>query len=340
MPHLPPALQNLDPRLIPVLLATAAFVAWYVAVRAAGNVARDPAARLLVGGAVPALAGCAWAAAAGRPEAALALATGVAVASVALVLGLVATSKAVGRPVLPDPQHAGLAALLPVAVTLLLIGFSGAFTVLHALLLLAEAVLVGWVLRSTTPPVAAVAGESPRAGRTVAAIQMTLAAVLAVAGAGFIWSATGAAGRLYGSEVDGRFATAFVAPLLALPLIGMSVSAASDGRGPATQRGLVLLAVAMVTVAVPLVVLITFGRDVSATLAANGLEAGLKSLWQTPPVTPMPVRLWRIDSVVLCIVGILLLPPAAGRFRLGVAEGVGLLLLYVAYLILSVAAAR
>ena len=342
LPHLPPTAFNLDPSLLPILLAAAALMAWYVAVRAAGDVTRDPAYKVLLGGSVPALAGCCWAAAVGKPDAGLALACGVAVASVALTLGLVANVRPVDRPLVADPQRAGLAALLPVAVTLLLAGFSGAFSPLHAGLLLAEAALIGWFIRGERPPVAEVADDAKTRRRNsgVVSFQLVLAVALAVAGAGFAWSAPDAAGRLYGSEVDATFATGFLAPLLVLPLINLGVAAAGHGKGPATQRGLVLLAVAMVTVAVPLVVLITFGRDVAALVTADGWRKAVGQVWTNPPATFVPIRLWRIDATVLCVVGLLLLPPAAGRFRLGILEGIGLLVLYVAYLILSVAAAR
>ena len=326
---------------MPVLLAAAAMVTWYLAVRAAADATRDPAAGVLVGGGLPALAGVAWAAAVGLPQAAVALALGVAVASACLVLGLVVSARPANGPVRDDPARVGSAALLPAALAYLLIGFAGRLTLGHAVLLLAGAGVAAWLVRSEAPPMAEESEPRPQSNRLVTVLQLALAAVLSVAGAGFVWAATGRAGRLYGSEVDATFATILAAPLIALPLIGVGVTAAGDGRGPETQRGLILLAASMLTVAVPLAVLITFGRGIYETASsAESLRAGAAAIWADPPSAPAPLRLLRIDAVVLCVVGLLLLPAAAGRWRPGVPEGVGLLALYVAYLILSVVAAR
>src|SRR5436190_11551256 len=53
-----------------------------------------------------------------------------------------------------------------------------------------------------------------------------------------------------------------------------------------------------------------------------------------------PPGVWRDDSVVLVVLGMFLLPLSLGRWRPGRFEGVGLVVGYVAYLLMSVLAAR
>jgi Ca2+/Na+ antiporter len=50
------------------------------------------------------------------------------------------------------------------------------------------------------------------------------------------------------------------------------------------------------------------------------------------------MRLWRVDSVALLILSILLLPVSVGRWTLTRIEGMALVGLYVAYLIATVQA--
>ena len=59
--------------------------------------------------------------------------------------------------------------------------------------------------------------------------------------------------------------------------------------------------------------------------------AGWWSVVSSPPSVAMPLRLWRGDTVMLCVAGLLILPAALGRWRLGRLEGGALIVLYVAY---------
>ena len=67
----------------------------------------------------------------------------------------------------------------------------------------------------------------------------------------------------------------------------------------------------------------------------HGPGLAWKALIMDPPTVFMPLRLWRTDAVVLCLAALLLLPPAAGRYRLGKFEGAGLIVLYVIYLLIT-----
>ena len=50
---------------------------------------------------------------------------------------------------------------------------------------------------------------------------------------------------------------------------------------------------------------------------------------------PLPLITWRVDVVVLVVLGFILLPTSLGRWRLGKAEGVVLITLYVLYVMLE-----
>jgi Ca2+/Na+ antiporter len=45
----------------------------------------------------------------------------------------------------------------------------------------------------------------------------------------------------------------------------------------------------------------------------------------------MPLSTWRVDSVLLVVASVMLLPIGAGRFRLSRVEGIAFILLYLAY---------
>jgi hypothetical protein len=121
-----------------------------------------------------------------------------------------------------------------------------------------------------------------------------------------------------------------VAWVLALPLIGVGTRLAAGGLGPIAQRGLVLLAVYLICLAVPSVVFL----DVTQQAFARG-AAGWWVVLASPPSVAMPLRLWRGDTVMLSLAGLLILPAALGRWRLGKLEGGALIGLYVVYVALA-----
>src|SRR5207248_6325107 len=51
---------------------------------------------------------------------------------------------------------------------------------------------------------------------------------------------------------------------------------------------------------------------------------------QVEPIL-FPLRVWRVDTVVLIVLGMTLIPPATGMWTLSKREGIGLILGYIAY---------
>jgi len=94
--------------------------------------------------------------------------------------------------------------------------------------------------------------------------------------------------------------------------------------------------IACVAVALPLTV--TFGFLRTAVLPlVNRWAAALTAGWENGPIqfskaaVMMPVATWRIDSLLLLAVAVLMTPVSIGRLRLGKLEGCFLIVLYLAY---------
>ena len=362
-------LTSLHPDTLALILCAAAAVTWYIAVLAAADAGAGLGGRggsitlgFVVGGGLPVTAAACATAFVGAGQVGMCLVIGAAVASVTLVLGLISNV----NPQRPHPtrrqRRTDLASLLPVAVTLLIAGFAGVFTITQALLLLIEGAIVVWIVaRTRSEPMEPEDLEQPTPGPSpvwAAVVQLLLATILAVAGAGLGLAATRSAGGLFGRNVDALFASIFFAAVMLLPLIGLGTGSAAAGHQLAVQRGLVLLSCLLLTTALPAVILISAFRTMAVDATETAAVAEVVTATQPVtapvlappdaepqtllnlPVVAVPPRIWRVDSVLLCVVGLLLLPAAAGRFRVGRPEGIGLILLYVGYLVLSVAMSR
>ena len=302
-----------------------AIVAMYVSVRAAADVFdRRPELALAAGAALPALAGGGAGAAIGETSAALAFVMAVAVGCATLVLGLTLTTPP-DRDAPPSPErppHAA-ASLLPAALVVLVAGFAGAVTPISAILMLAAGAALLFLVRPTP---ATTASSTPIWAKCV---QLALAAVLAVAALAWARSGSAALSATLGWDLSVAAPTLLMGPLVALPLVGVATRLAAEGQGDAAAGGTALAAGACVTLVLPIV------AGVGIVLVA--VAAGLDPLaWKVQ----FPLRAWRLDAVLLAVVGLLLLPAAAGRWRLGKAEGVGLILLYAAHLATTAATSR
>jgi hypothetical protein len=112
-----------------------------------------------------------------------------------------------------------------------------------------------------------------------------------------------------------------------------------------------MLAAILLTTCLPAVVIIAAVQEATSIVSEEATELALQAatgepgpMWrqliESPPGLALPLRIWRVDAVLLCVVGLLLLPAAAGRFRVGRVEGVCLIIAYAIYLILSVLMSR
>lgn len=300
----------------------------------------------------------------GRPEIAVGVIFATSVGSLSLVLGIIVCTTPITSA--PPFWRRRWAFVLPASLLALLAGFSGRLTAIHALFFFIQGIVLSavWLDRSRESsaesiPAAPVPVESPpdqihdRVQR-VRIIQIILAAAVGGLGA---WAATHAAVHM-SNELralsTGLIAVVILGPLLTLPMIATGMESAQRGRpdlAATTSVGLTLMNLCFL---LPLIILLwyvmpTVSNAVKQMRAANESVAQVVPATQTiqpvspaeskvrEPFTPMnyPMSVWRIDTVALIILGLMLLPAAAGRWPLGRWEGIGLIFGYVVYLLIS-----
>ena len=304
--------------LTPPLLLLAGAAALYVAGRAAADAGggRDSIASVVTALTVPAAAAGATAIALGHEATALGAVHGAACSTALLAGGLALLTRPNDDS--RDAPDRSAAALVPIAAVVVVAGFAGTYDATAAIVTLAVGATVLAVLHHPGDP----AADGPAWGR---AVQILLA--FAAAGGGLLLATAGADGLSaeMGWEVSRLAGTLFVGPMLALPVIGITGRLAAEGRPARAASAAVAASAATLGIVLPLVA---------------GSAVLVRWLHGEPAAVPVPLSLWRVDTVLLLLVGLLFLPAALGRWRPGRAEGIGLVVAYVAYLTVSVAAVR
>jgi hypothetical protein len=296
----------------------------------------------------------------GRPEIAVGVIFASSVAALTLVLGIVTIA---ARHTHPTSARRLWAFVLPVALISLLIGFSGGFRWMHVPLLLLEglALLLVW----NDPPLARVAwdasahekdpqtskGGAPSSGARVGLILFALIAGGVSAWAGLI-AAVDLSNRL---ELPGAglVSALMLSPALVLAMIGNGSQLSGAGHydeAASSQVGFVLLNLCLL---LPLATVLWLTRpqwhpplhalfapttqpttDPATTRAIESLSS------DAPRTLSYPMAVWRVDTVMLIALGLLLLPMALGRWSIGMSEGFGLIVSYTIYMVLTAWLAR
>ncbi|MEM1011326.1 MAG: hypothetical protein AAGI46_03790 [Planctomycetota bacterium] len=296
--------------LVAAALLLGATIASYLAVRATHDAGRSRGpASLIVPGVLPATLLSLAAAWVGLPDLAMTLPIALAVACMTLVAGLALINQPDSDSNAPDdlPSSAGVL-LLPAALAALVVVQGGAMATLDLGLLAAcgVAVLVAGARRALLPA-------------PIGWVQVAAAGLLTVAGGWLAWHGAGGldvAGRPGGQALTGMI---LVGPMLAVPLIRPAINSSSNGSATGTLVALAMTAGLLVTL-------------IPALVAGMLLLLG-----ETVPASP---RLSSIDLPILAVVSLLTLPAMLGRWRLGPIEGLGLVVLFVAYLVLGGATSR
>jgi Ca2+/Na+ antiporter len=253
----------------------------------------------------------------GHPEMAVALVFGSSVACLSLVLGM---STYVGPLQEFPPSRRLWPLVLPPAIFALLAGFRGNLNWFHAVLLLVmgAAFLSLWVEQSPGNLGSVSAPEPERRGH----VGWGLLLALGLAGIG-AWAAgrgaiaTSERSRLITSQL---LAGTVLSPLLLLPGLGASSMLAQreqTGEAITALTGMVLLNLCLL---LPIVILLNY--------ALVGLFHASESR-----ATPYPLIVWRVDTVMLVVLGFAIVPVAAGRWLPGRLESMLLVLAYAAYLV-------
>jgi Ca2+/Na+ antiporter len=334
---------GMDGRGGPLLLAGFAAAALYVASRVAAGALGGPAGRpglRAVGHWLPIAVTCFVALRLRHPEIAVALAFSTSVAALSFVLGVLTYI----APMDPPPSRRAWPFVLPAALLAMVAGFSGQFTWVHALAML---VLGGAVYSAWREATAAAQLELPyaevaaaRRGGVVAA-EVLLSLVLAVVGG---YAAVILASRAAASLplVSTRLvAVAILTPLLSLPMLAAVPPERAAAHASSMASTLVALALLNLCCLVPLLTIAwqVGGGLAAANSAIHGAYATnvVVAVTAHAPPMPFPLATWRIDAVVLAVLGLAMIPVSQGRWQLGRWEAIGLVAGYALYLATSAA---
>jgi Ca2+/Na+ antiporter len=347
----------------PVLQLAGTAVAWYAAVHmAAFGLGRDRPAALAVAYALPAAALAMAAVFAGLPNLALGAATATAVAALSLGLGIVVLTGG------PAPATATgrrwWISLLPVSALLVVTGLASRFTPIHLAVLVVQGVATLLLVAARRggeadafPVAEPVEFPAARPAARPVAWMVPVAVVLVGAGAWLAIRAVGVGEARTGLPMGGVLSALVFAPAITLPMIAMATTQArhrpmGECLAPVVGAALVVLLVVvpLIAVAWPARSFVLASQERAAQVAAATTApttAAARALLDADPVDPpwakshqlpFAMRLWRVDSVALLILSILLLPVSVGRWTLTRIEGMALVGLYVAYLIATVQA--
>ena len=272
----------------------------------------------------------------GRPEIAIGVVFGTSVALLAVVVGAISLVAPVGpapvrwRRLWPFTLAAGLMAFL--------VGFSGFLLWEGALSLVVEGLVVLSLWRephaegSHHPSLGGTAGAMPRRPVAPPWVAWAIAMPLAVLAA---WGATH--GAVSFGQQDGHLSTGTVAATvlslsLALPMIqdARRFSAMGQSWLPVTSLvGVVLLNLCLL---LPLLAFVPYAKAILPAIAPWNLTWPPRFDVAAAQPLVFPYVVWRVDTMALIVLSILLLPVSMGKWNLGREEGMLLVAGYGFYL--------
>lgn len=334
------------------LFVLAALVVFYLAGRFATDAltigGRTPTSlRIAIGHFIPVALVALCGALSGNAHVAVGVVFATAVGAMSLNLGTAASSATHIEPAPPTAR--AWAFLLPASVMTLMVGFGAQLTAVHAILLLVQGlfVVLVWTSRRETAEGAAEYPDPriPLPGSRK--VQLMFAIGLSVLAG---WIGVNTANRLSaetGIMSPGLIAAVVLSPLLLLPMIGTSSSLAQQGHARTSIEASVVLALLNLCLLLPACIAAWYARPMLEPYIARVLDPTIAEYASaTQPTTlpasevifmpmPYPLVVWRLDTVVLIVLSLLLLPVALGRWTLGRREGFGLIAAYTIYLVFS-----
>lgn len=251
-------------------------------------------------------------AAIGQPGMGVALCMAAAVLMLTLGTGVAAVGRADYDYTIDRTTPPTLRLIAPLAACACAIGFHGDLTLTH---LVALAVIGGLTIWSAWPGMTA-GGQWAFKKIAVASGVMALAVVLIVFAATLFQSAAGA-------MVVTPLVVLLASPALLLPLMGLLSSESRAGHFASAGDTVSGFIMATLGFAMPLTIAVGMIRNAGigyfhiATFAQTNVM--------------MPVATWRIDSLLLLVTSVILMPGVTGKMRLGRVEGIFLVGLYLAY---------
>lgn len=335
----------------PVLVLSGAALAFYTASRL-GAAALDRRNGSAAGAAAAhwlPMAAVALAALRTQPQVAVSVIFAGSVACLTLVLGVILVSAPRAKAI-DGALHSALAAqrdrrawamVLPAGLLMFLAGFSGKFTLFHAVLFLVQGLvaLMLWrtrddIGRSAEQDSPIVARKSPRS------ISLLIVAwiVLTLIGALLAMSAVREITAQVPQLTSGIVAALMIAPALVLPMIGSGMAQVREHRRGAAVSTSISCVLLNLCLLLPLTIVT---HRVAAAVERSGWGSLMRGAWleETNPPLAFPMVVWRIDTVLLIALGAALVPISAGRWMPRRTEGAALVLMYVIYMSVSAALA-
>ena len=284
----------------------------------------------------------------GRPHIAVGLVFATSVACLSLVLGIVTyLAPVVALP----PSRRAWPFVMPAALLALIGGFGGALTLTHAgvLALLGIVVMNLWVSADevTPGPVPVLSSDSSLPAPSQARgdyrwLEFALALALTLVGG---WAMARGAAKL---ELSSRTftgalaASAVLSPLLTLPVLGTTTRLAERGNAGSAVSTLVAMALFNLCLVLPLVIVtnsLLTGPLAPVSATATTMPIPLDNAYATASTfgqpAPYPMMSWRIDTVLLVVLGFALIPWSLGRWVFSRAESAALIFGYALYLALT-----
>lgn len=259
---------------------------------------------------------------------AVAIVFGTSLACLTLVLGMATYAAPLQTA---GPRRRAWAFVAPAAMLCLMAGFAGSLTWVHAvvLILLGMALLTLWQTEVSGDYAPSRLGESMLNGT-----QLVLAILLAGIGGWAAIMAAVNAGRSSQITTPSVVAVGVLSPMLILAALRSSTTLAERGNPEAATSSLIGTVLLNLCVLLPVAILIWYFRTGWAATAAP--HHSLRAILVAGQTLPYPLGVWRIETILLLIVGLLLLPVALGRWNLTRRESAALILGYAIYLIFVV----
>jgi Ca2+/Na+ antiporter len=300
----------------------------------------------------------------GRPDVAMAVVFGTSVAAMTTVVGYIALAGPVGAG---SPRARRIWAFqLAAALLVLVAGFKGTLTWRDAVALLIQGMLLLtlWNDRAAddrptgealddalSPPPAVPAGNPlnyasadagalshPWTARRVLllTVELTLTTVLLWLGAWAVTHGTTRTGPALRGLAPIALAGSAVSVGLAMPMMYGAWRLAANHRGWAPVTTQVLVVLLNLCALLPVLIMIPYA---AAHVPGLSRWAGDALFWHEglPKVLVFPAALWRVDNVVLVVMGVFLLPVSLGKWALGREEGAVLIAGYFFYLTTTIA---
>lgn len=226
--------------------------------------------------------------------------------------------------------------VLPAALLTLMAGFSAHLTWWHGLMLLA---LGGSIVPVWIQSPEGLDGSSEDHLAAGPAIGVIAAALALCAGGAYL----GVSGTLASSAVGshnnhlltpGTLGAVILSPLLVLPTLSTASSVAQRGYPGRALTALVGTVLLNLCVLLPVTIFLWYFKASGWTLAGF---RDFKAPWESTHALPFDMAAWRIENVILLLLGFAMVPVSMGRWAVGRLESTLLVAAYAGYIVVLTA---